>query len=355
MKARSIASRILLVLLSTLLLAASGTLAWGAVLDYQARGLVPKGVTIVGHDLTGLTEAQARQVIDESVSAPMMRPVTVVGDHKTWTLDPKGIVTVDTEQMLGEAYSPRRNATFAQRINSLVNNEPLPADIKPAYSVDTSAVTSWVASTAAGVNRNPVDAARTLIPNKYKFKFKKEILGARVNQPRAVITLGITLTADTALSSASRVVTLPVYYTTPKVTMASFKTAIVVSISQCKIRLYNGTKLIKTYPCAPGQPAYPTPTGDFHIDSKSRNAPWINPGTPWAKGMPPMIPGGPDNPMGDSKIGINYPGVFMHSIPPGEFGSIGTHASHACMRMFPSDNHDLYKRVKLGDPVFIRD
>jgi lipoprotein-anchoring transpeptidase ErfK/SrfK len=193
------------------------------------------------------------------------------------------------------------------------------------------------------------------VKNKYKFKLTPEIIGARVNQPRAIGMLGGTLTADIALTAASRIVTLPVFYTKPKVMRSSFKSAIIVSINQCKIRLYYGAKLIKTYPCAPGQPAYPTPTGDFHVDSKTRNAPWINPGTAWAKGMPAEIPGGPDNPMGDSKIGINYSGVFMHSIPPGEFGSIGTHASHACMRMYPWDNHDLYKRVNLGDPVYIRD
>jgi lipoprotein-anchoring transpeptidase ErfK/SrfK len=45
----------------------------------------------------------------------------------------------------------------------------------------------------------------------------------------------------------------------------------------------------------------------------------------------------------------------MHGIPPGEFDSIGTQASHGCMRMFPSDVADLIKRVNLGDPVYIRD
>ena len=48
MKAPSIASRIILVLVATLLLALSATLAWGVVLDYQARGVVPAGVTVVG-------------------------------------------------------------------------------------------------------------------------------------------------------------------------------------------------------------------------------------------------------------------------------------------------------------------
>ena len=112
MKAPSIASRVVLVLVSTLLLLLSATLAWGVALDYQSRGLVPKGVTVAGKDLSGMTEEQARSTIEAAVSTPMMRPVTITGDKKSWTLDPKGIVVVDTDSMLAAAYAPRRTATL---------------------------------------------------------------------------------------------------------------------------------------------------------------------------------------------------------------------------------------------------
>ena len=127
-----------------------------------------------------------------------------------------------------------------------------------------------------------------------------------------------------------------------------------MSISQCRVYLYKGEYLVKTYRCAPGRPAFPTPTGDFKVVRKLANAPWINPGSDWAKRIPPMIPGGPRNPMGVRKIGINYSGVFCHGIPPSEYSSIGTQASHGCMRMMPSDVLDLYERVKVGTAVFIR-
>ena len=354
MKAPSTASRILLVLISTLLLMLSATLAWGVVLDYQARGLVPKGVSVVGHDLSGMTEAQARAAIEEAVSTPMLRPLTVTGKKKTWTLDPKGIVTIDVDSMLSSAYAPRRTATLVQRLNSQLTGVQLPADIKPVYTVDSNAITSWVAQTAAQVDRKPVDAKRTLVVAKYAFKIKKSVKGAKVNQAGAVAQISQTLSADAALSSAERVAALPVKTLKPKIVESSFKTALFVSLSQCRIRLYKGAKLVKTYMCAPGRPAYPTPTGDFKIQSKQRYAPWINPGTAWAASMPARIPGGPGNPMGTTKIGITWPGVFMHGVPPGEYGSIGTHASHGCMRMMPGAVLDLYGRVKIGDPVYIR-
>lgn len=353
MKTPNTASRILQVLVATLLFLLSASLAWGVMLDYQSRGIVSKGVTVAGHDLSGMTEAQVRATIKEAVSAPMLRPVTVTGDKKTWTLDPKGIVTIDADSMINAAYSPKRTATLLERLNSQLTGQPLPADIKPVYSVHSAAIAAWVARTATKVDRKPVDATRTLAG--YAFKITPSAYGAKVDRTNAVARISKALSAETALSSADRVVTLPVGLPKPNVVQSSFKAAIVVSLSQCRIRLYDGAKLIKSYSCAPGQPAWPTPTGDFKIDSKLADAPWINPHDSWSASMPDVIPGGPDNPMGDRKIGINYAGVFMHGVPPGEFGSIGTQASHGCMRMMPSAVHDLYGRVHIGNPVFIRD
>jgi len=353
MKSPSIVSRVLVVLLATLLLLASASLAWGVVLDYQARGLVPKGVSVVGQDLSGMTETQTRAAIDEAVSSPMLRTVTVAGDNTTWTLDPKGIVAIDTDSMIAAAYSPRRTATLAARLNSQLVGEPLPADIKPIYSVDANAISTWVAQAAVQVNRKPKDATRKIV--KYKFEVTTSTPGATVNQADAVVRISETLSSDAALSAASRVVTLPIAYEIPKVVESSFKRAIIVSLSQCKIRLYDGANLVKTYPCAPGQAAYPTPTGDFEVVTKLANSPWYNPGSAWAAGMPASIPAGPSNPMGVRKIGINVSGIFMHGIPASEYSSIGTHASHGCMRMMPSDVADLFNRVTIGIPVYIRD
>jgi lipoprotein-anchoring transpeptidase ErfK/SrfK len=352
MKAPSLASRILIVLAATVLLLLSATLAWGVALDYQTRGLVPNGVSVAGRDMSGLTEDQARAAVVEAVSTPMLRPVTVTHKDKTWTLDPKDIVSVDVDSMLSAAYLPRRTATLVQRLTSEVTGEQTATEIKPAYSVDSTAVADWVAATAKEIDRKPVDATRTI--KGYKFKIKPSVNGAKVSQRTAVKRIVETLSAENALSASERSVSLPVKTAKAKITAKNFKTGIIVSLAHCKIYLYKGEKLVKTYMCAPGRPQFPTPTGDFTIVRKLANAPWINPGSDWAKSMPPMIPAGPSNPMGIRKIGIDYPGVFFHGIPAGEYSSIGTHASHGCMRMMPSAVMDLFGRVKVGDKVFIR-
>jgi lipoprotein-anchoring transpeptidase ErfK/SrfK len=319
--------------------------------DYATLPIVTKGVTLAGHDLSGMNPTQVRSTIEDAVTSPAMQPIKVLGTTTSWSLDPKGIVTVDADAIVHEAYAPARNASLVTRLYSRIANQPLPAEIKPVYAVATSTLSAWVAEAAAVVDTKPVDATRTIV--NYTIKIKPEIYGATVDQPTAVSVLAKALTDD-ALTSESRTTSLPVEVVAPHVLKSSFKTAIVVSIRLRRVHLYHGDVLVKTYPCAPGQIQYPTPLGDFKVIRKQKNAPWINPGSAWAASMPHSIPGGPGNPMGDRKIGINYPGVFLHGIPPSEYSSIGTRASHGCMRMMPSAIHDLFPRVKIGDPVFIR-
>jgi lipoprotein-anchoring transpeptidase ErfK/SrfK len=344
--------KILMGCVAALLLVFSVASVAAIVFDYETLGLVARGVTVANHDLSGMTASQVSATVVDAVSTPMRQPLTVTGDSKTWTLDPSGMVFVDENAMLKQAYAPSLNASLFTRLMSRVAGQPLPADVKPVYSIDATAVAGWVSQTAQQVDRKPVNAKRTAVH--YAIHITPAVYGASVDTTAAVQQISLALSAESALSSSSRVASLPVIPVKPRVLESSFKMAIVVSLSESKVRLYQGAKLVKTYPCAPGQPAWPTPTGDFVIVDKLTNAPWINPNSAWSASMPAVIPGGPNNPMGDRKIAINYPGVFLHGIPPSEYGSIGTHASHGCMRMMPSAIHDLFPRVRIGDPVFIR-
>jgi lipoprotein-anchoring transpeptidase ErfK/SrfK len=352
MKPETTASKVLFVAMCALMFAFAAVSVWAIMSDYVTRDVVAQGATLVGHDLTGMTETQVRSTIDDYVSTPVMRPLTVAGDNKSWVLEPRGIVTVDTDAMTAEAYSPLREATLVTRLASRVEGKPFPVDVKPVYSVDTAVLSGWVKQTAQSVDRPPVDAKRAVVD--YAIQITPAVYGATVEQTRAVEEISQALTSDAARTATSKIASLPISVVTPSVVASSFGNAIVVSLSKCRVRLFSGDQLIKEYACAPGQPAWPTPKGDFRIVNKQTNAPWINPHDAWSASMPDVIPGGPGNPMGDRKIAINFPGVFLHGIPPSEYHSIGTHASHGCMRMMPSSIHDLYGRVSIGDPVFIR-
>ncbi len=351
MKSFSWVGRVALVLLATALLTVSASLAWAAANDYRSRGFVPNGVTVVGKDLGGMSEAEARTAIEQAVAAPLLRPLTVTAANQTFVFDPKGIVAVDVDGMLAEAYAPRRSAPLAARVQHDLAGAPLPAQIDAKYTVDQTAIAAWLAGVQSRVDTKPVDAARQI--KKYKLVIKPAVMGLKTDVPGAQAAILQALNAESALKdSASRVTSIPVAIIKPKVVESSFKKTLVVSLSQRKVRLYNGAKLEKTYRIAIGQPAFPTPTGDFEIINKRYMPTWTNPGSAWAASMPAYIAPGYSNPLGTRALDLSASGIRFHG--SSNDGSIGTAASHGCMRMHMWDVEALYPLVPVGTPVYIR-
>lgn len=350
MKAPTIASRVLIVLLSTVALVLSGTLAWAAVSDFQSRGLVPEGVNIAGTSLGGMTETSARAAIETAVSAPLLRPVDVQVEGKVFTLDPKNIVTVDVDGMISDAYSPRREAPFVQRLRDKYSEQPPATNIDPQFTIADDALAAWVASIAKQTNRRATDADMQLEDG--AVVITKSVTGRRLDASSTLAAVSAALTSDAALASAGRrSVSAIVHDVKPHVTEANFGKAIVVDVSERKIRLYNDMKLEKAYGCAVGTPQFPTPKGAFKIVQRRYLPTWRNPGSEWAKDMPAFIGPGPDNPLGTRALNLNVSGIRIHGTSQ-DF-SIGSAASHGCMRMHMWDIEDLYPRVPVGTPIFI--
>lgn len=350
MKARTIASRTFVVFSATIMLALSGSLAWATVYEYQSRVFVPNGVSIAGVDLSGMNESEARSAITAAVSDPLTSPLTVLAEGKQHTLEAEGVVTVDVDAMVAEAFAPRRTASFVTRIQHDVINTPLNAEVKPAYSVDASAVAAWVTSISKSVNRPAVDATVTLDGNTVKLIASKP--GKRTREDEAVSVLLDALDAENSLSKEIRQVDLPIDEIKPKVTDKDIGKTIVVDISERRIRLFKGARLEKTYRCAVGTPSFPTPKGHFKIEQKRYRPTWVNPAkNGWGKDMPAFIPPGPSNPLGTRAINLTAPGIRFHGTT--KDWSVGTAASHGCMRMHRSDIEDLFERVYVGMDVYI--
>ena len=126
---------------------------------------------------------------------------------------------------------------------------------------------------------------------------------------------------------------------------------IVVDLGDLHLYLYRDGKLVRSYWVAAGQPAYPTPTGNYAVVDMKMNPTWLPPNSDWAKDAKP-IPPGATNPLGTRWIGTSAPGVGIHGTP--DDASIGSYASHGCIRMHIPDVEDLYARVVVGMPVIIR-
>ena len=128
---------------------------------------------------------------------------------------------------------------------------------------------------------------------------------------------------------------------------------IVVVQSEHRLYFYLNGKLKKTFPVATGQPAYPTPNGTTYVVWMTKDPTWTPPDSPWAAGAKPVAPG-PDNPVGMRWIGTGFSGVGIHGVPPAEDSSIGTYASHGCIRMYEWDVEQLYDWVTVGMPIIIK-
>lgn len=126
---------------------------------------------------------------------------------------------------------------------------------------------------------------------------------------------------------------------------------VVVDLSDLTLRLYVAGDIIRTYRVAAGQAAYPTPTGTYAVIRMIENPTWYPPDSDWAKDSEP-IPPGIENPLGTRWIGTSAPGVGIHGTP--DDASIGSHASHGCIRMHIPDVEDLYDRVAIGMTVVIQ-
>ena len=103
-----------------------------------------------------------------------------------------------------------------------------------------------------------------------------------------------------------------------------------VSTSRHQLKLFDGNKLIKTYPVAIGRMLSPTPSGSYTIINKQEN------------------PGGS---FGAFWLGLSKPHYGIHGT--NDPSSIGKDVSHGCIRMFNHDVLDLSPRVQIGTTVYI--
>ena len=124
----------------------------------------------------------------------------------------------------------------------------------------------------------------------------------------------------------------------PKVTekevWAQNPTIVTVAHDAQHRRVFKEGDVVATYRVAVGSDEFPTPRGRFAVDRKEKNPVWNVPNSDWAGDLAgKTIPGGdPRNPLVARWVGISGP-VGFHGTK--DIGSIGSRASHGCVRMRP--------------------
>jgi lipoprotein-anchoring transpeptidase ErfK/SrfK len=122
--------------------------------------------------------------------------------------------------------------------------------------------------------------------------------------------------------------------------------SLVLNLKEKHVYVYKGDKVLTKYPVAIGKKGWETPLGEWQVMEKV-----VNPGWTSFKDGSVMRPG-KDNPLGERWIGFWTDGkdvIGFHGTP--NVKSIGTAASHGCVRMLNRDVKALFPLVKVGTTV----
>jgi lipoprotein-anchoring transpeptidase ErfK/SrfK len=297
---------------------------------------VRAGVSAGGVDLSGLDVPAATAKLDAELAPRLAGDLLIGVAGRPWTLkmaDAK--LKLDSERTAKRALYAKADV----------------AQVAPAITHSRTAVRTFVEGITKEVGK-PARDARIKITLRHIFR-ERSRPGRKLDVDAARKAI------DAALDdpAAPRVLHQPLTRVRAKVNADDlarvYSTVITVDRAHFKLRLYKALKFRKSYGVAVGQPAYPTPTGRFAITSKQVNPVWSVPNSPWAGELQgTTVEGGSAaNPLKARWMGIAN-GVGIHGT--GEDYSIGTRASHGCIRMHVADVIDLFKRVPVGTPVLIK-
>lgn len=299
--------------------------------------VIAAGVNAGGIDVSGLSVPDATARLQQVAGPILSGPIVVSVAGRRFTLTPRQVhLRFDAARSAERAYEAGQRGT--------------PAFVPLAVSFRRSVVDRFVATIARRVRVRPRDADLRLtltrmIPRPERPGRELDVAFTRAAVRSALVapTSSRRLTPARLEVPAKRgVASLPKRY----------PTVLTVDREHFKLRLFKRLKLVKTYRIAVGAAGYDTPAGRYAIQNKAVNPAWSAPNAPWAglyAGR--TVPGGaPDNPLKARWLGIAN-GVGIHGT--GDPGSIGSRASHGCIRMTVPDVIDLYPRVPVGTPVLI--
>ena len=125
-------------------------------------------------------------------------------------------------------------------------------------------------------------------------------------------------------------------------------THVVLKLRQRRVYVYQGDRVLASYPVAIGRSDTPTPTGEFQVFQMIENPRWQNPWT-----------GEVRSPGADSALGLRWIGftrmpngiIGFHGTPT--LSSIGRAASNGCVRMRNEDVIALFNQVEMGTRVVV--
>jgi hypothetical protein len=320
--------------------------------DSARTDVIAAGVTVAGIDVGGLRADDARRLLNVRLVKPLRQPVRVdYGTHSFLVRPGRARLRVDVARMVGTAVQLSRDSDLAHRVLRDLRGRRLDASVPLRAAVSQATLSTFVDRVARTIDRPPRNARIVPSARATSLRIERSTDGVAV-QRDALREQLLTTLLDV---EGARTLTVPTEPVAPRWTSANiaerYGTLILVSRETFTLRLYKGLKLVKRYGIAVGQAGLETPAGFYRINDKQVNPSWHVPLSAWAGDLAGrIIPPGGSNPIKARWMGF-YNGAGIHGTDA--TWSIGTAASHGCVRMAIPDVEDLYDRVPLNTPIYV--
>ena len=337
------------ILVAVLLLVLIGGAVAAYAYDSSREDVIAEGVTVAGVDVGGMDVDQARAVVERRLREPLEQPIAVVRGKRRFNLsaDDAG-VQADVPGMVDAALQSSRSGSIISRVTRDLSGGEENAEVSARVTYDQQAVNRLVNRVAKGIDREARDA-EVSFPSLEKVKEQK---GRKVKAAVLRRRLAQALTVP----GVDRRVRAPVRIKRPKVTQAEladkYPALLVADRANFQLLFYKNLQLVKTYTVAVGAVGFDTPAGLYHIQNKAVDPAWTVPNSGWAGDLAgTVVPGGTaENPLKARWLGI-FDGAGIHGTD--QTYSLGSAASHGCIRMAIPDVIELYDQVQVGAPIYI--
>jgi lipoprotein-anchoring transpeptidase ErfK/SrfK len=318
--------------------------------DNSRQDTIAPGVKVAGVDVGGLSAAAAQKRLERRLLDPLRQPIVIRRGTRSWQLGAREAhIAADIQGSVDAAMQEGQDGSFLTRTWRSVTGGEVSADLPAGLTYNDHAVVRLIDRVRRSVDKPARDASVTFTGE--TVKPVADHPGRRVN----AVSLHRDIRAAILSPTADREFVARAWKVTPKVTTAElgrkYPTLITVDRTGFRLTLFRNLKRVKTYTIAVGRAGLETPAGLYTIQDKQVNPSWHVPDSDWAgKLAGKVIPPGPDDPIKARWMGI-FAGAGIHGTT--DINSLGSAASHGCVRMSIHDVVDLYDRVSVGTPVYI--
>jgi lipoprotein-anchoring transpeptidase ErfK/SrfK len=293
---------------------------------------------------------EARETLRRQLAAPLKKPVVVkYAGHRYKLSARRARVRVNTEEMVQQALDASHKGNILTRTTRAITGGSVHESIKVEVSYSKPAVARFVKSVGGKIDEEPVDATISIGSGGVQKVDSKD--GRELDAD----ALKNDVAGELVEPTADHRIDAPVEHIKAKVSTAElakkYPSVIIINRGGFQLTLYKNLRVAKTYRIAVGRQGLETPAGQYNIQDKQVNPSWHVPNSAWAGDLAgQVIPPGPADPIKARWMGIAG-GAGIHGTD--DVGSLGSAASHGCIRMAIPDVEALFDKVEVGDPVFI--